>query len=80
MNNLPAVMGGKPAGDSSLHAQHLCGRYLMLEEFVTLAELSDARRTNFGVSLMSLAVKNLLLMGSRVLTGSGHVSVQPRDG
>lgn len=35
------------AGDSSLHTQHLCGHYVMLEEFVTLAELSGATKTNF---------------------------------
>ena len=63
MNNLPAVVVESWAGDSSLRTQHLCGHYLMSEEFVTLAELSDARKTNFGVSLMSLAVKSLFLVG-----------------
>lgn len=77
MNNLPAVVGESWAGDSSPRAQHLCGHYLMLEEFVTLAELSDVRKTNFGVSLVSMAVKSLFLVGCHVLTGAGHASVQP---
>lgn len=34
----------------------------MLEEFVTLAELSYVRKTNFRVNLMSMAVKNIFLM------------------
>lgn len=80
MNNLPAVAGQSRAGDSSLRAQHLCGRYLMSEEFVTLAELSDARKTNLGVSLASMVVKSLFLVGCRIPAGSGHASVQPRGG
>lgn len=47
MNNLPAVVRERWAGDSSLRTQHLCGHYVMSEEFVTLAELSGARKTNF---------------------------------
>lgn len=80
MNNLPAVAGESRAGDSSPRTQHLCGHYLMVEEFVTLAELSDVRKTNFRVSLMSVAVKSFFPMGCRVLVGFGHASVQPRGG
>lgn len=46
----------------------------MLEEFVTLAELSDVRKTNFRVNLMSMAVKNVFLM----LADPRHASVQPQ--
>lgn len=46
----------------------------MLEEFVTLAELSDVRKTNFWVNLMSMAVKNVFLM----LADPRHASVQPQ--
>lgn len=44
----------------------------MLKEFVTLAELSDVRKTNFRVNLMSMAVKNIFLM----LADPRHASVQ----
>lgn len=47
----------------------------MLEEFVTLAELSDVRKTNFSVNLMSMAVKNNFLM----LADPRHASVQPQQ-
>lgn len=71
MNNLPAVAW--KAG-LFLCSQHLCGHYLMLEEFVTLAELSDVRKTNFRVNLMSMAVKNIFL----VLTDPRHASGEPQ--
>lgn len=44
---------------------------------LTLAESSDARKTNFRVSV---AVKSLFFMGCRVLAGSGHASMQPQGG
>lgn len=34
----------------------LCGRYLMLEEFVTLAELSNMREVDYGVSMVDVAM------------------------
>jgi len=52
----------------------------MPEEFVTLAELSDARKSNFGVSLASVAVKSLFIVGYHGLAGSGRALVQPRGG
>lgn len=45
----------------------------MVEEFVTLAELSDVRKANFRVNLMSMAVKNIFLM----LADPRHASVHP---
>lgn len=51
MNKLPGKLGWGLFPNFLLY-----GRYLMLEEFVTLAELSNMREVDYGVSMVDVAM------------------------